>query len=104
MLCRVQKRGRVTAFMGRNMHIYTTFGILGPFTNSRHRLLHRLSVTIKLLLLQKDCGSSTSLNVPRFTCRRKHRHILDQRYSNFFVRVPPDLISLQLCTPKVVGA
>ena len=22
----------------------------------------------------------------------------------FFVRVPPDIISLQLCTPKVVGA
>jgi hypothetical protein len=27
-----------------------------------------------------------------------------QRYSTFFVRVPPDTISLQLCTPKVVGA
>jgi hypothetical protein len=25
-------------------------------------------------------------------------------YSNFFVRVPPDIISLQLCTPEVVGA
>jgi hypothetical protein len=24
-------------------------------------------------------------------------------YSIFFVRVPPDVISLQLCTPKVVG-
>jgi hypothetical protein len=29
---------------------------------------------------------------------------LDQWYSTFFVRVPPDIISLQLCTPKVVGA
>jgi hypothetical protein len=28
---------------------------------------------------------------------------LDQRYSTFFVRVPPDIITLQLCTPKVVG-
>jgi hypothetical protein len=28
---------------------------------------------------------------------------LDQWYSTFFVRVPPDIISLQLCTPKVVG-
>jgi hypothetical protein len=27
---------------------------------------------------------------------------LDQWYSTFFVRVPPDTISLQLCTPKVV--
>jgi hypothetical protein len=26
-----------------------------------------------------------------------------QWYSTFFVRVPPDIISLQLCTPKVVG-
>jgi hypothetical protein len=28
---------------------------------------------------------------------------LSQWYSTFFVRVPPDIISLQLCTPKVVG-
>jgi hypothetical protein len=28
---------------------------------------------------------------------------VDQWYSTFFVRVPPDIISLQLCTPKVVG-
>jgi hypothetical protein len=27
-----------------------------------------------------------------------------QWYSTFFVRVPPHIISLQLCTPKVVGA
>jgi hypothetical protein len=31
------------------------------------------------------------------------RNPLDQWYSTFFVRVPPDIISLQLCTPKVVG-
>jgi hypothetical protein len=30
-------------------------------------------------------------------------HVLDQWYSTFFVRAPPDIISLQLCTPKVVG-
>jgi hypothetical protein len=28
---------------------------------------------------------------------------VDQWYSTFFVRVPPDIISLQHCTPKVVG-
>jgi hypothetical protein len=28
---------------------------------------------------------------------------IDQRYSTFYVRVPPDTISLQLCTPNVVG-
>jgi hypothetical protein len=28
---------------------------------------------------------------------------LEQWYSTFFVRVPPDIISLQLCTPKIVG-
>jgi hypothetical protein len=28
---------------------------------------------------------------------------LEQWYSTFFVRVPPDIISFQLCTPKVVG-
>jgi hypothetical protein len=30
-------------------------------------------------------------------------YTLYQWYSTFFVRVPPDIISLQLCTPKVVG-
>jgi hypothetical protein len=29
--------------------------------------------------------------------------VLEQWYSTFFVRVPPDIISLQLDTPKVVG-
>jgi hypothetical protein len=29
--------------------------------------------------------------------------ILDQWYSTFFVHVPPDIISLQLCPPRVVG-
>jgi hypothetical protein len=28
----------------------------------------------------------------------------EQWYSTFFVRVPPYIICLQLCTPKVVGA
>jgi hypothetical protein len=28
---------------------------------------------------------------------------LDQWYSTFFVRVPPDIIFLQLCTPKAIG-
>jgi hypothetical protein len=37
-----------------------------------------------------------------------HKHAqnfssLEQWYSTFFVRVPPDIISLQLCTPEVVG-
>jgi hypothetical protein len=30
-------------------------------------------------------------------------YIVNMWYSTFFVRVPPDIISLQLCTPKVVG-
>jgi hypothetical protein len=39
------------------------------------------------------------------TVKPGYNHIgLYQRYSTFFIRVPPDLISLQLCTPKVVGA
>jgi hypothetical protein len=31
----------------------------------------------------------------------KEGYTLDQWYSTFFLRVPPDIISLQLCTPKV---
>jgi hypothetical protein len=30
-------------------------------------------------------------------------HRLEQWYSTFSVRVPPDINYLQLCTPKVVG-
>ena len=30
-------------------------------------------------------------------------HVLTQLYSTFFVGVPPDTFSLQLCTPRVVG-
>jgi hypothetical protein len=28
---------------------------------------------------------------------------IEQWYSNFFVCVPPDIISLQRCTPRLVG-
>jgi hypothetical protein len=35
--------------------------------------------------------------------KRPQTYALDQWYSTFFVRVIPDIISLQLCTPKVVG-
>jgi hypothetical protein len=33
----------------------------------------------------------------------EHANALIQWYSTFFVRVPPNVISLQLRTPKVVG-
>jgi hypothetical protein len=36
-------------------------------------------------------------------CGNELIYSLQQWYSTFFVRVPPDIISLQLCTPKVVG-
>jgi hypothetical protein len=35
--------------------------------------------------------------------RKDEKSDIEQWYSTFFVRVPPDIISLQLCTPKVVG-
>ena len=30
--------------------------------------------------------------------------VLEQLYSTLFVRVPPDIFSFQLSTPKVIGA
>jgi hypothetical protein len=36
--------------------------------------------------------------------KRKIPDPLVQRYSTFFVRVPPEIMFLQLCTPEVVGA
>jgi hypothetical protein len=40
----------------------------------------------------------------RITLTLKTVFCLEQWYSTFFVRVPPDIIYLQFCTPKVVGA
>jgi hypothetical protein len=31
------------------------------------------------------------------------RYSIDPWFSTFIVRVPPDVISLQLCTPKLIG-
>jgi hypothetical protein len=39
----------------------------------------------------------------RFRVQEAGSHTLVLLLSTFFVRVPPDIISLQLCTPKVVG-
>jgi hypothetical protein len=59
--------------------------------------------------IQFPASSGTELQsvaalIPLTTQRRQIPPcLLDQWYSTFFVRVPPDIISLQLCTPKVVG-
>jgi hypothetical protein len=51
---------------------------------------------------------SPNLNHKFQTCKLLnfvvHDSGLEQWYSTFFVRVPPHIISLQPCTPKVVGA
>jgi hypothetical protein len=56
------------------------------------------------------CGlasSSKSLSnhgyAVKMSSHASHLCRLTQWYSTFFVRVPPDTIYLQLCTPKVVG-
>jgi hypothetical protein len=36
--------------------------------------------------------------------RYNNQCVLEECYSTFLVRVPPNIVSLQLCTPKVVGA
>jgi hypothetical protein len=35
--------------------------------------------------------------------RKSLSSLLRQWYPTFFVRVPPEVVSLQFCTPKVVG-
>jgi hypothetical protein len=55
-------------------------------------------------------GSKLDGEVVNSICKTSFRRLsiptstLGQWYSTFFVRVPPDIISLQLFTPKVVGA
>jgi hypothetical protein len=39
----------------------------------------------------------------KYFCSGAEQDGLGQWYSTFSVRVPPDIISLQLCTLKVVG-
>jgi hypothetical protein len=39
-----------------------------------------------------------------WACSKHDVDGVEQRYSTFFVHVPTDIISLQLCTPKAVGA
>jgi hypothetical protein len=53
------------------------------------------------LLLRKS-GSAGNRTQDLWICRQK-LWPLDQWYSTFFVPVFPDTISLQLCTPKLVG-
>jgi hypothetical protein len=39
-----------------------------------------------------------------YVCTEKNPTTLEHWCSKFYVRVAPNVISLQLCTPKVVGA
>ena len=52
------------------------------------------------------CGQRTSRQqrVWPFVMKSLDAHGLDQWYSTFFVRVTPDIISLQICSLKVAGA
>jgi hypothetical protein len=71
---------RIATRNGGNTH--RKFKLLGTYHNSYARL-----VTLNV-------GFYWLLPLPL---------TLEQWYSTFFVRVPPDIISLQLCTPRVVG-
>jgi hypothetical protein len=50
---------------------------------------------IKYLFKSPDNNNNVHSSIRNIGC-------LQQRYSTFFVRVPPDIISLELCTPKFV--
>jgi hypothetical protein len=49
------------------------------------------------------CRDEISRLASLLVMRRIRGSCLAQWYSTLFVRVPPDIIFLQLCTPKVVG-
>jgi hypothetical protein len=57
-------------------------------------------VVVRAEAISKRTGKSLNKSV----CYTAPVSLLEQRYSTFFVRVPPDIISLQLCNPKVIGA
>jgi hypothetical protein len=48
-------------------------------------------------------GANPGLRGERPATNRLSHGTAEQWYSTFFARVPPDIIYLQLCTPKVVG-
>jgi hypothetical protein len=50
-------------------------------------------------------GYASYIHISRGYVKQKRLRTtgLDQWYSTFFVRVPPDIISVQLYTPKVGG-
>jgi hypothetical protein len=57
-------------------------------------LSHRQNYTLSVV-------SNKNKDVKAFV--QQQTSAIDQWYSTFFVREPPDIISLKLCTPKVVG-
>jgi hypothetical protein len=62
-----------------------------------------ISRNITVVVVVDDHVDEVTLRLRTAAPNRPIVHPLGQWYSTFFVRVPPDIISLQLCTPKVVG-
>jgi hypothetical protein len=70
-----------------------------------HILSHPLQIIVYNVPICCSMKKRINNSVTLLTLKRAEDMVirLSQWYSTFFVRVPPDIISLQLCTPKVVG-
>jgi hypothetical protein len=55
------------------------------------------------ITLKSKAFTITGHGGPKCCEMLRHPHFVDQWYSSVFIRVPSDVISLELCTPKAVG-
>jgi hypothetical protein len=75
-----------------------------PNLTSYNRVCNYLRFCLNTcLFLQKLICTCSKRDQAAYRTFKIKRSNLEQWYSIFFVRVPPDIISLQVCTPKVVG-
>jgi hypothetical protein len=91
-------------FLGSSITVFTRAHQWPP---PRARLFHTLR-GLSLRETYTDRATAACRRVLWVQCDSQNKsglflYSLTQWYSSFFVRLPLDVISLQLCTPKVVG-
>jgi hypothetical protein len=82
-----------------NMHNYKQGKCVAVFPCSKSKTYNIVQNSKK----QREHGEEYPKNFGCVFTALHYINYLTQWYSTFFVRVPPDIISLQLFTPKVVG-
>ena len=69
-----------------------------------HHMVRNLTAGMAMITCRDQLLLSISGNLKQTFLSALMVSVLKQRYSTFYVHVPPHTISLQICTLKVVGA